>query len=79
MPPAPLAGLSLPWTPEEAAAVLAPRAGAALLRGLVILLGLPELEPGKWDASDLLALHIALRPWLARRVRSERTAHTRAG
>jgi len=74
MPPAPLAGLGLPWTPEEAAAVLSPRADADLLRGLVTLLGLPELEPGKWDAADLLALHIALTPWLQRRVRSERTA-----
>ena len=79
MPPSPLAGLGLHWTPEEAAAVLAPRADADLLRGLVTLLGLPELEPGRWDAADLIGVHIALRPWLARRVRSERTAHTRAG
>ena len=79
MPPTRPACFGVPWTPEEAAAVFAPKADADLLRGLVLLLGLPEVEPGKWDAFDLCALHIALRPWLARRVRSERTAHTRAG
>ena len=75
MPPKPLAGLGLPWTPEEAAAVLAPCADAGLLRRLVTLLGVPELEPGKWDAADLIGLHVAVTPWLPeRRVRSERTA-----
>jgi hypothetical protein len=75
MPPSPPACFSLPWTPEEAAAVLAPRADADTLRGLVTLLGVPETEPGKWDAADLCGLHLAVRPWL--RVRGERTG-TRA-
>jgi len=70
MPPTRPACFSLAWSPEEAAAVLAPRADADLLRGLVILLGLPEAEPGKWDAADLLGLHIALVPWQHRRCRT---------
>lgn len=67
MPPVRPARFGVPWTPEEAAAVLAPRADAALLRDLVTRLGVPEAEPGKWDAADLCALHLALAPWLARR------------
>jgi len=78
MPPTRPACFGVPWTPEEAAAVIGPRADADLLRGLVELLGLPEAEPGKWDAADLCGVHIALRPWLARRVRSERTARSPA-
>jgi len=35
--------------------------------GLVILLGLPEVEPGRWEAADLIGLHIALAPWQRRR------------
>jgi hypothetical protein len=70
MPPSPQACLGLPWTPEEAAAALAPRADAGLLRGLVILLGLPETEPGRWDAADLIGLHIALAPWRRGRCRT---------
>jgi hypothetical protein len=62
------ARLGLPWTPEEAAAVLGPRGDADLLRDLVVrVLGLPEVEPGRWDAADLLGLHDALLPWLPRR------------
>jgi hypothetical protein len=70
MPPPVPASFGVPWTPEEAAAYLAPRADADLLRDLVMRLGVPESEPGKWDAADLLALHFAVAPWLRRRLRT---------
>jgi hypothetical protein len=56
--------LGVAWTPAEAAAALSPRADVELLTDLVRLLGIPEVEPGRWDAADLLGLHDALRPWL---------------
>jgi len=60
-PPATLS--SLAWTPAEAALVLAPRADAELL-GLLAERLLPEVEPGRYPAADLLALHLAMAPWL---------------
>jgi hypothetical protein len=59
--------LGLPWTPEDAACVLGPPADAGLLRLLLAELGVPQAAPGRWDAAELLGLHLALSPWLARR------------
>jgi hypothetical protein len=56
--------LGVAWTPAEAAAALSPRADAELLANVVRLLRIPEVEPGRWDAADLLGVHDALRPWL---------------
>jgi hypothetical protein len=58
MPPPPPASFGVPWTPEEAAAYLAPKADAGLLRDLVTRLGIPEVAPGRWDAADLIAAHL---------------------
>jgi hypothetical protein len=59
--------LGVAWTPEDAATVLGDRADPDLLRGLVELLDVPPVEPGRWDAADLAGLHIAVRPWLPAR------------
>lgn len=50
--------LGLAWTPEQAAACLAPLADAAGLRRLLAELGVPEVEPGRWDAADLIGVHL---------------------
>lgn len=57
------APFGVPWTPEDAAAALRPLGDAGLLRDLMAVLGVPEAEPGRWDAADLLALHFAVAPW----------------
>ena len=62
--------LGVAWTPEEAAACLGPAADAALLARLVAELRVPQVEPGRWDAADLLGLHHALAPWLWARRRT---------
>jgi hypothetical protein len=64
MPPLTLA---LAWSVDDAARVLGPRADRDLLLLLVDVLGVPEVEPGKYDAADLLGLHDAIGPWLRRR------------
>jgi len=39
-----------------------------LLRAVMALLHLPPVAEGRWDAADLLGVHVALAPWLRRRI-----------